>query len=102
MKDAAADSLMMQLWSAAARRSDGAGLEGGGSFGVVRSLCDQHKKAGRHDLAGVVVMVAARGQWTAERRSRLSYEPYGARACPKRGGVETLPQRCWECAWLFE
>jgi hypothetical protein len=85
VKEAITEALRRQRWRGAAGRADGAGLEAGAAFEVPRSLPARRQKEGRHDLAGVVALVATGGQWAAERRNKVDQPRPQELRCTKCG-----------------
>ena len=91
-----AQTLTANLWKAASRFFESAGLERGVDLSVPKSLLKRFQDEGRHSDYGLLSAVCVGDLWPAARRSAqgMLSDP----TCPRCGKApETLTHRHWQC-----
>ena len=91
-----AQTLTSNLWNAASRFFEGAGVERGIDLSVPKSLLKLFQDEGRHSEYGLLSAVCVCDLWPAARKSAQGV--LSVPTCPRCGKEpETLTHRDWQC-----
>ena len=91
-----AQTLASNLWNAASRFFEGAGVERGIDLSVPKSLLKRFQDEGRHSEYGLLSAVCVCDLWPAARKSAQGM--LSVPTCPRCGKEpETLTHRHWQC-----